>query len=260
MNRTNLKDIIVFFGIKYKKMRVYLLLVLIVVFSSCVRNKSGQVVENAAPTNAKMFEVTEVVQASSYSYLKVQENFSERWVAVSKADIKPGEVYYYDSALEMRDFKSKDLDRTFELVYFINQISKTPLNQAKTMGKSPHMSKPVNKKKSTVVLEKSDGEITLAQVFANRKDYSSKEFEIKGVVVKVNKQVMGKNWIHIQDGTDDNGVFDLTITTQELAEVGNVVSFKGKLTLDKDFGAGYSYEVIMEDAALVKKEEGNKSI
>ena len=107
---------------------------------------------------------------------------------------------------------------------------------------------------------KSENEITLAQVFANHKDYSSKEFEIKGVVVKVNKQVMGKNWIHIQDGTDDNGVFDLTITTQELAEVGDEVTFKGKLTLNKDFGAGYSYEVIMEDASLVKKEEGKKSI
>jgi hypothetical protein len=241
-------------------MRVYLILVLLVVFSSCVRNKSGQVVQNAVPTNEKVFEVTEVVQASSYSYLKVKENFSERWVAVSKAEIKTGDVYYYDSALEMKQFHSKDLDRTFEVVYFVNQISKTPFNQPAMAGKTPHMGKPVNKKKSEVVLEKSDAEITLAQVFANRKDYSSKEFEIKGVVVKVNKQVMGKNWIHIQDGTDDNGVFDLTITTQELAEVGDEVTFKGKLTLNKDFGAGYSYEVIMEDATLVKKEEGKKSI
>lgn len=241
-------------------MRVYLILILVVVFSSCVRNKSGQVVQNEVPTNKNVFEVAEVVQASSYSYLKVKENFSERWVAVSKADIKPGEVYYYDSALEMKGFKSKDLDRTFDVVYFINQISKSPLNQPTAKGKSPHMSKPVNKKKSTVVLEKLDKEITLAQVFANRKDYSLKEFEIKGVVVKVNKQVMGKNWIHIQDGTDDNGAFDLTITTQEIAEVGNEVTFKGKLTLNKDFGAGYSYEVIMEDATLVKMGEAKKSI
>ena len=241
-------------------MRVYLILALLVVFSSCVRNKSGQVVENAAPTNAKMFEVTEVVQASSYSYLKVSENFAERWMAVTKADIKPGDVYYYDSALEMKQFHSKDLDRTFEVVYFVNQISKTPMNQPKSTGAPAHMGKPVNKKKSSVVFEKSDSEITLAQVFANRKDYASKEFEIKGVVVKINQQVMGKNWIHIQDGTDDNGVFDLTITTQELAAVGDEVTFKGKLTLNKDFGAGYSYEVIMEDATLVKKEEGKKSI
>jgi hypothetical protein len=240
-------------------MRVYLILILVVVFSSCVRNKNGQVVQNAVPTNEKVFEVTEVVQASSYSYLKVKENFSERWVAVSKAEIKPGDVYYYDSALEMKEFHSKDLDRTFEVVYFVNQISKSPLNQPKAVGTSPHMGKPVNKKKSAVVLEKTDSEITLAQVFANRKDYSSKEFEIKGVVVKVNKQVMGKNWIHIQDGTDDNGVFDLTITTHELAEVGDEVTFKGKLTLNKDFGAGYSYEVIMEDASLVNRAEGKKS-
>ncbi|NQU52229.1 MAG: hypothetical protein HQ522_06780 [Bacteroidetes bacterium] len=235
-------------------MRVYLILALLVVFSSCVKNKKGQVVEIAAPTNAKVFEVVEVVQANSYSYLKVKENFSERWVAVTKQEFAVGDVYYYDSALEMRDFISKDLDRTFDVVYFVNAISKTPLNQmpqnAMGAGAPAHSGKVETKEKSTVTLEKGDKEITIAQVFANRKDYSSKEFEIRGVVVKVNKQVMGKNWIHIQDGTNDAGNFDLTVTTQGEAEVGDEVTFKGKLTLNKDFGAGYSYEVIMEDAVL----------
>jgi predicted acyltransferase (DUF342 family) len=89
---------------------------------------------------------------------------------------------------------------------------------------------------------------------ANKADYSSKEFEIKGAVVKVNEQVMGKNWVHIQDGTGVGGNFDLTITTQADVEVGDVVTFKGKLTLEKDFGAGYFYEVIMEDGTLMQKE------
>lgn len=236
-------------------MRVYLILALLVVFSSCVRNKKGQVVDNAAPTNTKIFEVIEVVQANSYSYLRVKENFSERWVAVSKQELAVGDVYYYDSALEMQNFKSKDLDRTFELVYFINAISKTPFNQMpqNKMGASvpAHSGKVVTKEESSVSLEKANKEITISQVFANRKDYSSKEFEIRGVVVKVNKAVMGKNWIHVQDGTSDAGNFDLTITTQDIAAVGDEVTFKGKLTLNKDFGAGYSYEVIMEDAVLV---------
>jgi hypothetical protein len=238
-------------------MRVYLILALLVVFSSCVRNKGGQVVENVAPTNEKVFEVTEVVQATSYSYLKVKENFSERWVAVSKNDFKVGDVYYYDSAMPMNNFKSKDLDRTFDLVYFINQVSKTPLNQKKVAEMPAHSGKVETKKMSTVELDKTDDEITVAQVFAERKTYSSKEFEIKGIVVKVNEQVMGKNWIHIQDGTNDGDNFDLTVTTQDLAKVGDEVVFKGKLTLDKDFGAGYFYNEIMEDAVLASKKEAS---
>ena len=61
---------------------------------------------------------------------------------------------------------------------------------------------------------------------------------------------MDRNWIHIQDGTSDNGNFDLTITTNEEVVVNDVVVFKGKITLNKDFGAGYSYEVIMEEAKV----------
>lgn len=233
------------------------MLILVVVFSSCVRNKNGQVVQNAAPTDAKFFEVLEVVQANSYSYLKVKENFGERWVAVSKQELAVGDVYYYDSALEMQNFKSKDLDRTFESVYFVNQISKTPFTQS-TMGEMPaHSGKVETKKMSSVVLEKADGELTVGQIFAKREEYSSKEFEIRGVVVKVNKGVMGKNWIHVQDGTNEAEKFDLTVTTHELAEVGDEVIFKGKLTLDKDFGAGYFYSEVMEDAVLKNKKEAS---
>ena len=231
------------------------MLILVVVFSSCVRNKNGQETQSVISTNVKVFEVAEVVQATSYTYLKVNENNNERWVAVPKQEISIGDVYYYDSALEMNNFQSKDLDRTFDVIYFVNQISKTPLTQNKTGAMPPHSGKVETKKMSTVTLEKADGEVTIAQIFAKRTEYSSKEFEIRGVVVKINKGVMGKNWIHVQDGTNDADNFDLTITTQNLAEVNDEVIFKGKLTLNKDFGSGYSYEVIMEDAALVNKIE-----
>lgn len=234
------------------------MLILMLVFSSCVRNKNGQVIQSVAPTNAKVFEVTEVVQATSYSYLRVKENNNERWVAVSKQDIKSGDVFYYDEAMLMNNFESKDLNRTFDEIYFVNQISKTPITKTPMGGAMPaHSGKVETKKMSTVTLEKTEDEITVAQIFSQRAEYSSKEFEIRGVVVKVNKQVMGKNWIHVQDGTNDAGNFDLTITSQDLAEVNDEVIFKGKLTLNKDFGSGYFYEVIMEDAILVNKKAAN---
>jgi len=230
------------------------MLILVMVFSSCVRNKNGQVIQNAVPTNAKVFEVAEVIQATSYSYLKVKENLTERWVAVSKQDIKSGDVFYYDEAMLMSNFESKDLNRTFDEIYFVNQISKTPIIKNPMGGVMPaHTGKVETPKSSAVTLEKAEGEITIAQVFGNRAEFSSKEFEIRGVVVKVNKQIMGKNWIHIQDGTINAGNFDLTLTTQDLAEIGDEVTFKGKVTLEKNFGSGYFYDVIIEDAVLVNK-------
>ena len=63
---------------------------------------------------------------------------------------------------------------------------------------------------------------------------------------------MNKNWIHIQDGTDNSGKFDLTVTTDIEVKVGDTITLEGAIALDKDFGFGYKYEVIMEDAKLVK--------
>jgi hypothetical protein len=61
--------------------------------------------------------------------------------------------------------------------------------------------------------------------------------------------IMGKNWIHVQDGTEAAGNYDLTVTTQGTAKVGDVVVVEGGISLNKDFGAGYKYDVIMEDAS-----------
>jgi predicted RNA-binding protein len=182
--------------------------------------------------------------------------------------VNTGDVFYYDEALQMTNFHSKDLDRTFDVIYFVNQISKNPIGNGPVGGMqgmggmmgNPHSGKVETGQNSNIQLEKSGEEITISEIFGNRADFSGKEVEIRGVVVKVNKQIMGKNWIHIQDGTNSNGKFDLTITTQQLAEVNDEVTFKGKITLEKDFGSGYFYDVIMEDATLIKKEQANISL
>ena len=65
---------------------------------------------------------------------------------------------------------------------------------------------------------------------------------------------MGKNWHHIQDGTGDptNNTHDLVVTSSAIVEKGTIISFEGVLAADKDFGAGYRYDVIIEDAGVVK--------
>lgn len=93
---------------------------------------------------------------------------------------------------------------------------------------------------------------TIEKLMADKKSFSGKTIKVKGVVTKVNEQIMGKNWVHIQDGTESGGEFDLTITTMQPAAVGDTVTFEGKIALDKDFGYGYFYSVIMEDGNIVK--------
>ncbi len=231
-------------------MRLLVIVMMAFVFSMCGGNKSNQVGQN---TSANKFDVIEVLQTSQYTYLQVLENLDVRWVAIPKQEVKVGDSYYYDSALEMNSFTSKELDRTFEVIYFVNNISKTPLDATHMGGVSPaHSGKVKTEEKSNIILSKADNEVTVAQIFENSEAFSGKETQIRGIVVKINEGVMGTNWIHIQDGTSGNGNFDLTITSQDLPRLNEEATFKGSITLKKDFGAGYFYEVIMENAQLVK--------
>jgi hypothetical protein len=222
------------------------------VFSGCVKkNKVPTAQANANPALHEV-KVEEVIQASAYTYLKVAENGTENWIAVTRQEAAAGEVYYYDQALEMKNFKSKELDRTFETIYFVQGLSKQPIAAP---AQSPHgntMGKVTLTQKEGISVEPAENGLSIAKLYSSKSDYAGKKIKMKGQVVKVNEEVMGKNWIHIQDGTKDGENFDLTITTLDKAAVDEVVTFEGTITLNKDFGYGYSYELIMEDARLVK--------
>jgi hypothetical protein len=239
-------------------MRVLLFTIFAVLISSCVRNKNFQNVENSPIIGKKAFEVKEVIQTSNYTYMKVKENISERWVAVIRQEANIGDVFYYEGALQMDNFQSKELNRTFEEIFFLSQISKTPIGTSGEGAMPAHSGKIDIGENGTISMVKDKNELTIAQIFGNRTGFGGKEVEIRGIVVKVNESVMDRNWIHIQDGTNFNGSFDLTITTQDLAVVGEEVTFKGKIILDKNFGSGYFYDIIMEDSKLVDKKVSNK--
>jgi hypothetical protein len=98
-------------------------------------------------------------------------------------------------------------------------------------------------------IEKAEGGKTVAEVFAEKDQLAGANVVVRGKVVKTNAGVMGKNWLHVRDGSGAEGTNDLTVTTASvLPEVGSTVVVSGPLTLDKDFGMGYRYDVIIEDA------------
>lgn len=219
---------------------------MILIFTAC-QNSEEQSAQNDPNTAGHKVVVAEVLQANSYTYLRVEEKGGEHWVAIPKSQIEEGETIYYDSGLAMTNFESKDLQRTFETVYFVEKISKKAPSTAN--GKAPAVKgqKPTIAKKD-VSVEPVQGGITIAQLYGNRSSYANKMVKIRGQVAKFSKEIMGRNWVHIQDGSSDSGNYDLTVTTKEVVKIGETVTLEGKIALNKDFGAGYSYEVIMEQA------------
>jgi hypothetical protein len=121
----------------------------------------------------------------------------------------------------------------------------------KTMGSEPHQARVITSKADVNVQPCADC-ITITRLLTDKKSYEGKTIKVKGQVTKFNGGIMGKNWVHIQDGTDYKDGFDLTITTNNTVAVGEIVTFEGKIALDKDFGYGYSYSVIMEEGKTIE--------
>lgn len=211
-------------------------------------DKQKSAIVATQPGGAAMHNVTveEVIQTTSYTYLRVKEDKVEYWIATVKEDLTVGSRYSFGDALEMVNFKSKELDRTFDRIYFVSDNSGQGAAEPDNMMAPTTMGRPKVELKTDVVIPQNAGGISIAALYKNRDSYANKKVRVKGKVVKVNNEVMDRNWVHIQDGTRDSGNFDLTVTTLESAKVDDVVEFEGTIILNKDFGAGYVYELIME--------------
>jgi hypothetical protein len=158
----------------------------------------------------------------------------------------------------MSKFESKTLKRTFDEIYFGTLTATPAAGKAPASGADPHAgvsqpaaSVPVGK------VEKAAGAdaLTISEAWAQKASLAGKSVSIRGTVVKYNAGVMGKNWIHLQDGSGDAklGTNDITVTSLDGAAMGETITIRGTVRTNKDFGAGYSYAVMVEDAKVLKK-------
>lgn len=243
---------------------------LIILFSAC---QSGQESKETSTEQSKFHKIVvqEVLQASQYTYLHAKENDNEVWLAVPSIQAKAGDTYYYEGGIEMKKFESKELNKVFESIILLEKINTEPKSSAVVATKDHYTDPAANNTSSTsqdsaaagnytrkvtppekkeIKVAVAKGGISIADLFSKKESYAGKTVKIKGQVTKYTPAVMNKNWIHIQDGTDFNGKFDLTVTSENEVKVGDIVTLEGKISLNKDLGYGYFFDVIMEDAAI----------
>jgi len=211
--------------------------------------------------------VVETMDSGGYTYILLDTSGGKKWAAVGMTPVKVGQQVTVAGPTLMKGFKSKTLDRTFDEIYF-GTLSRPgevhgspaaggglPAGHPPTGGAAQKM----GTRKQPVMdigdpLDKAGGPDgrTIAEVFAQGKALADKKVSIRGKVVKINRGIMGRNWIHIQDGTGKvaDGTHDLTLTTKGDAKKGEVVLVSGTVRVNKNFGAGYMYPVIVEDVEL----------
>ncbi len=197
--------------------------------------------------------VKEILTTIKYVYLFVEENKEQFWIATRKQNVNIGETYFYKGGLLKTNFESKEHNRVFDTIYLVTSLVQT--DHGNNMDKSESdksQSKTNNKGKNETELKKvieKPGSIKIAELVENYKKYEGKTVQLSGKCVKINPNIMGRNWIHLKDGSKDD--YDLVITSDTFVPEGSVITIKATVTLNKDFGAGYKYDLILENGTLV---------
>ena len=205
--------------------------------------------ENSQTLSGK---VIETMNSAGYTYVRIENKGKKAWVAVPETKVVKGQNISFAPGMEMKDFESKTLKRKFDTIIFSEGVlgQQGSASEKKTTG-SKGSAVAVTEK---IKVEKATGPdaYTVAEIYKNSKKLEKEKVVVRGKVVKVAPDIMKKNWIHLQDGSGDakTGSNDLILTSDDLPAVGDVVTASGILYNDKDFGAGYKYAVIVENAAI----------
>jgi hypothetical protein len=221
----------------------------------------------AVPVTQLHGKLLESLDAAGYTYLRLKTDAGEQWAAVRETKVKKGDVVTVNAQMTMNGFESKTLKRKFDSIVFGTLAGRQDVAPPQSMA-SASPQQPAASPMGTAVqhmnagtanvgdvkVVKADGGKSVAEAWAGKDQLKDKPVVIRGKVVKFLSGIMGKNWLHLRDGSGaaDKGDNDITVTTNDIAAVGDVVTVTGTLRVDKDFGAGYRYPVIVEDAKVAK--------
>ena len=234
----------------------------------------------SGPEGSVTGKILETMDSGGYTYVKLASGGGEVWAAVNQTKVKKGQTVTIVNPMVMDNFESKTLHRKFDRILFGSlgepgapgkaaPIDSAAAQQGQMPPGHPDASDPKFREMMAaqhasagqgpssvgdVKVPRAEGGKTVAEIVAQRKALADKEVTVRGKIVKFLPGIMGRNWAHIRDGSGsaekkDN---DLTVTTQDMASVGDVVVVKGTVKVDQDFGAGYAYPVLIENAKLSK--------
>jgi hypothetical protein len=203
--------------------------------------------------------VLEVMEVDIYTYIRLKTATGETWAAVPKAPVTKGSEVTIESPMIMDNFESKTLKRKFDKIVFGTLGGKSPSAGGKAgVGElaAAHEGAAKVADVGDVKVSKATGPNarTVAEVITRTTELKDKPVLVRGKVVKYNADIMGKNWIHLRDGTGSaaDKTNDVLVTTADEAKVGDVVTVKGVVRADRDLGSGYFYKVLVEEAKLQK--------
>jgi len=194
-------------------------------------------------------KVVQTMDVSQYTYMEIDTGDGLIWVAGPVTKVAVGDAVEVPSGIQMVDFRSTTLNRTFESIRLVSAIRVK--SQQKAGSESAPLSGDAGAEPQVSGIERIEGGHTVAEIIADKTSLSGSEVAVRGKVITMNAAIMGRNWLHLSDGTiGPDGEREITVNTQDIAAVGSTVVVRGTVTTDRDFGSGYKYSVLIEDAKV----------
>ena len=212
---------------------------------------------SAAPTPkpgaiAHTVTVEETMNSGGYTYARVKEDNKSFWITAPQAELEKGDTISFYEQMMMEKFTSTTLNRTFDRILFVSALSKGD-SMPKVAAPVPNTKAPVMDDPPVRELGEAEGRFSVADVYAKAPELAGKTIEVKGEIVKISRNIMARDWVHIQDGSGEGPTAKIVFrTVQAGVAVGDEVVAKGILELDKSFGFNYFYPVIVEDTVFSK--------
>jgi hypothetical protein len=194
-------------------------------------------------------KVTQTMDASEYTYIEIDTGNGLIWAAGPATKVKVGDTVETSSGIEMVNFQSSTLGRTFETIRLVSiiQVWSPKSGSSESAADDGDAAEDL----SVSGIERVEGGHTVAEVIAGKANLAGSEVAVRGKVTKINAGIMGRNWLHLSDGTvGPDGEKDVTVTTEETPAVGSTVVVRGIVATDQDFGGGYQYSVLIENAKV----------
>jgi len=204
--------------------------------------------------------VLETMNSGGYTYVQLDRGNGKVWLAAPETEVKVGEKAAADQGMLMTDFHSGSLDRTFPEIFFVQELRVGNVADARSVGAGSMSGGPAAKAFDFSGISKAEGGYTVEEVFAEAAQLKGREIKVRGIAVKFNPQIMGRNWVHLQDGTGAEGSNDLVVTTQDTVQAGDRVLVAGKLAQDVEGSSFHKsvYKVLLEDAKIVLEQRAAK--
>ena len=238
--------------------------VLIFILIGCKEQAEAPLPPDHAALPVQTGVVAEMVEVENYTYIRLEAEGDEVWIATLPIWVSPGDVVQFSGGAVMKDFHSETLGKTFDSILFVDSLQVADEQAGRDIVAEAHAQAgaaddpSADTEPMAPITPVGDGR-TIADIFGGYPNEEGQSVQLRARVVKVNSGILGKNWVTLKDGTGTAPNDQIVSTTQQTVALGDLVDVTAVIRQDVSLGYGYDYSLLLEEATFTPVEQNQNA-